>query len=253
VFAACIISAAWLPQLGRADTYDIGVKLYTDINCLFWANEFALLDNGCYGNTYAPNVSKGFKVTIVDFSSPQKFDMREYTNDCHTLAKPKRTLSAGVDNCNHFLGSMYAQFDIRLRSNTCQGTLCSNLAVAMQTFYDGAGCAGVTYATFKYPLQGECMRANNGTQDLVTSGDDANITLIDYVGSDTCGRTDTASTQKTYSILNKYCYPLYGNKAPRSFMWKVERNKPFATTSARRAASVLRSAFLVVLARHMLW
>jgi len=226
----CLFSAGWLLRLSRADTYDIGVKLYTDANCLFWANEFMLLDSGCYANKWAPNSTKGFKMNIVYFNSPQRIDMREYVDDCHNLAMPKRTVISGTDVCNPFLGSMYAQFDIRFRSNTCQGQLCSSLAVAVQTFYSAASCTGVTHSVFRFPVQGECLRAGNGTQDLIASGDDSNISLHDYAGGDEC-KVATDVRLRTYSITNQFCYPLYSTTAPRSFKWRVERNTPYASAS----------------------
>jgi len=242
-FAACLIAVGWLPQQGLADTYDIGVKLFTDPNCLFGANEFLLLDGGCYANKWAPNSTKGFKMSIVFFNSPQRIDMREYTDACHTLAMPKRTLITGKDRCNPFLGSMYAQFDIRFRSNTCKGQLCSNLAIAVQTFYSASFCAGPAHSIFRYPVQGECLRGSNGTQDLRASGDDSNISLSDYSGSDDCKvRRDTRL--KLYSIANKKCYPLYSTRAPRSFSWRVERNTPY--TAASDASRSLPSLFTLV-------
>jgi len=226
----CLFSAGWLLRPSQADTYDIGVKLFTDANCLFWANEFMLLDGGCYANKWAPNSTKGFKMNIVYFNSPQRIDMREYIDDCHTLAMPKRTVTSGADVCNPFLGSMYAQFDVRFRSNTCQGQLCSTLAVAVQTFYTLNSCTGPAHSVFRFPVQGECLRAGNGTQDLISNISTGDISLHDYGGGDDCTVTEGVRL-KTYSITNSFCYPLYSSQAPRSFSWRVERNTPFATTS----------------------
>lgn len=230
VVAACLLFLGWLPQLSHADTYDIGVYLFTDPNCLFQANQFLLLDGGCYANKWAPNSTKGFKMNIVVFNSPEKIDMREYLDDCHTLAMPKRTVITGTERCNPFLGSMYAQFDIRFRSSTCKGPKCSKLAIAVQTFYNQASCTGPAYSIFRYPVQGECLRAFNGTQDLVASGDDRNISLTDYGGSDTC-KFESGVRLRTYSITNENCYPLYTLQAPRSFSWRVERITPYAAAS----------------------
>lgn len=227
---ACLFASGWLLRLGRADTYDIGVKLFTDPNCLFRANEFMLLDGGCYANRWAPNATKGFKMNIVFFNSPQRIDMREYADDCHTLAMPKRTVVTGVDRCNPFLGSMFAQFDIRFRSSTCVGAMCSNLAVAVQTFYSQAFCTGPAYQIFRFPVQGECLRAMNGTQDLTASSDGGNISLVDYAGGDDCSAKQDVRI-RTYSITNTYCYPLYSSEAPRSFMWRVEQYVPYASAS----------------------
>lgn len=253
---SCLVGAAWL-QLGRADTYDIGVTLFTDANCLFWANNFILLDNGCYANKWAPNSTKGFKMNIVFFNSPQRIDMREYVDDCHTLAMPKRTLTTGTDRCNPFLGSMYAQFDIRFRSNTCKGQLCSNLAIAVQTFYTAAFCAGPAFSIFRYPVQNECLRAFNGTQGLLASGGDSNISLSDYSGSDDCkitGPQNKGVRLRTYFIINDFCYPLYTTTAPRSFSWRVERTKPYAAASDayRSLPSLFIAALLLGLAEALI-
>merc|ERR1712216_557993 len=102
---------------------------------------------------------------------------------------------------------MYAQFDIRFRSSTCKGQLCSSLAVAVQTFYSQSFCSGPAFSVFRYPVQGECLRAMNGTQDLVASGDDANISLYDYGGSDNC-QPGPGTRVRSYSITNLLCYPL---------------------------------------------
>lgn len=245
---ACLVGAGWLPLLGRADTYDIGVNLYTDANCLFWSNEFLLLDGGCYANKWAPNSTKGFRMNIVYFNSPQRIDMREYTDDCYNLAMPKRTLITGSDRCNPFLGSMFAQFDIRFRSSTCKGAKCSSLAVAVQTFFTQAFCAGPAFSIFRYPVQGECLRAKNGTQDLSVNGDDTNISLVDYGGSDECKATPGVR-QRTYEITNQYCYPLYSSAAPRSFSWRVERSIPYASASgAYRPGAPCLSSLLILAA-----
>lgn len=228
-----------LPHRARADTYDIHVNLFTDINCLFPADNHLAADNTCYANKYSPNVTLAYKMRIVNFDSPARIDFREFSDDCHTLTKPKRTMIAGTSRCNLFLGSLYAQFDLRFRSNTCQGSKCSNLAITIQTFYSAASCTGPAYAVFRYPVQGECLRAKNGTQDIMTSVDDRNITLNDYIGSDDCA--EPIYRRRTYAIVNQYCYPLYVTKAPRSFIWRVERNIPYKPTAsgATRASALL--------------
>jgi len=225
--------AGWLPRLSLADTYDIGVYLFTDANCLFRANDFLILDGGCYANTWAPNSTKGWKMNIVFFNSPQRIDMREYVDDCHTLAMPKRTITTGTDRCSPFLGSMYAQFDIRFRSNTCKGPKCSQLSIAVQTFYSQSSCAGPAYSMFRYPVQGECMRAFNGTQDLVASSDGGNISLTAYSGEvngDKC-KSGTGTRTRKYAIENTKCYPLYTTNAPRSFSWRIETVNPYRAAS----------------------
>lgn len=226
----CLVCFGWLPEFGVADTYDIGVTLFTDPNCLFRDDTFVLLDGGCYANKWAPNSTKGFKMNIVFFNEPQRIDMREYLDDCHTLAMPKRTLVTGSDRCNPFLGSTFAQFDIRFRSSTCKGSMCSTLAIAVQTFYRQAACTGPAFSMFRYPVQGECLRTGNGTQDLTASGDDRNISLMDYGGSDDCTPV-VGGRFRTYQILNQNCYPLYTTQEPMSFSWRVERIVPYAAAS----------------------
>lgn len=226
----CFISAVWLPDLCRADTYDIGINLFDDPNCMNWVDQLVILDGGCYANRWAPNATKGFKINIVDFNNPQKMHMREYSDDCHTQSWEAKTFTSGTDPCALFLGSTWARFDIRFRSNTCKGQLCSNLAIAVQTFYSAAFCAGPAHSIFRYPVQGECMRAFNGTQDLTAGGGDANISLMDYGGSDNC-KAGRGIRFRTYSITNRFCYPLYSNRAPRSFSWRVERTTPYAAAS----------------------
>lgn len=225
-----LLCAGWFLRPSNADTFDIGVKLYTDNNCLFWSQTFLILDSSCYANIWAPNATKGWTMRIVDFNVPQSIDMREYTDDCHSLAMPKRTLVTGTERCTPFLGSMYAQFDIRFRSNTCKGAMCSTLATAVQTFYSAAACAGPAFATFRYPIQNECLRASNGTQDFTVASDDRNITLTDYGGGDEC-KAQEGVRVRTYDITNRYCYPLYTAEPPRSFSWTVERNTPYAAIS----------------------
>jgi hypothetical protein len=241
-----LLGVAWLPQLGQADTYDIGVNLWADPNCdLFWRDEFVVLDGGCYANKWAPNSTKGFKMNIVFFNTPARIDMREYHDDCHTQAWEKRTVTAGKDFCTPFLGSLYARFDIRFRSSTCKGQLCSNLAIAVQTFYNEAKCVGPAYAVFRYPVQGECLRAMNGTQVLQASADDGNISLIDWGGSDDCLAAE-GGRMKSYSIKNNLCYPLYTTQAPMSFTWVVERTTPYAAASGASRSSP-DALFMVVL------
>jgi hypothetical protein len=120
--------------------------------------------------------------------------------------------------------------------------------VAVQTFYEEKDCAGPTYAIFKYPVQEECLRASNGTQ-TITAPSDSNITLTDFVGSSTCGKTDQPAQEKKYFITGGYCYPLYPTKAPKSFKWTILRTVKTVVSSARRGTPVLLSALLVLSAR----
>merc|ERR1711908_55798 len=124
-----------------------------------WSNSELLLDGACYANKWASNsTTRGFKLNIVGFDSPQRIDMREYTDDCHTMVPPKRTFTTGNDFCRRFLGSMYARFEIRFRSSTCKGALCSQLPIAVQTFFTEGGCSGPAHSVFRYPVSRECLQ-----------------------------------------------------------------------------------------------
>jgi len=179
-------------------------------------------------------------MTITMFDEPQRYSLRTYSDDCHTL-HGQREVYAGTDRCNQFMGSMYATFDIQMRSATCEGSKCSTLSVAVQTFYNAASCTGSEYASFKYPVQGECMRAMNGTQTILASPDDSNITLSDYVNNDVCGRSGSVGIRRTYFIKNALCYPLYTTQAPYSFNWKIERYKAFVAFAPRSSSSLVFS------------
>lgn len=245
---ACLYAAllaAWLARPGQADTYDIGIKLYSDNQCMFWADDLLLLDGGCYANIYSNN-TKAFSPRIVYFNEPQRIDFREYTDDCYNLAAPKRTFVAG--RCTFFAGVYFAEMTIRNRGSTCSGPQCSPLAIVVQTFYSQAGCTGPSYALYRFPVQNECMRWANGTQTFATTAGDQNVTLVDYV-NDTC-----RGVNRSYTILNQYCYVLSPLQAPRSVMWRVQRDKPYAgfanaASRLRPASSLLAlAAFLLVTA-----
>lgn len=242
----CISFVGLLPELGLADTYDIGVTLYNDMNCLNFVEDLILLDNGCYANKWAPNGTKGYKMNIVFFNKPERIDMREYLDDCHTLAMPKRTVTTSKEPCFPFLGSMYARFDTRFRSNTCEGEMCSNLKIAVQTFFSQAECTGPAHSIFRYPVgHGDCMRAFNGTQTLIERG--GNVTLTDYSGSDEC-KAQTGARVRTYSIRASFCYPLYTTRSPRSFSWRVEAVQKMSTTADAYRLPPPILAILVLLA-----
>lgn len=230
-FLHTALIAAWLARPGQADTYDIGIKLYTDPNCIYWADDLLLLDGGCYANIYS-NTTKAFTLRIVYFNQPQRIDFREYTDDCYELAAPKRTFIAG--RCIFLSGSFYAEMSIRERGSTCSGPQCSPLAVVVQSFFSRIDCTGATYALYRYPIQTECLRWSNGTQTLTTTAGDQNITLVDYFDTDNC----QGGSMRTYTIMNQYCYPLSALEAPRSVMWRVQRDAPYQ--SAANAASRLR-------------
>jgi len=246
--------AAWLARPGQADTYDVNVKLYTDPNCIYWADEPLLLDGGCYANIYSNN-TKAFTLRIVYFNEPQRIDFREYTDDCYDLAAPKRTFIAG--RCIFLAGSFWAEMSIRERGSTCSGPQCSPLAVVVQNFYSRGDCTGATYALYRYPVQSECLRWSNGTQTLTATSGDQNITLVDYYDSDNC-MGGGAGSSRVYNIMNQYCYPLSAMQAPRSVMWRVQRDKPYqsAASAAYRprlpglptllTASAMSSAFTAV-------
>ncbi|OLP76771.1 hypothetical protein AK812_SmicGene43250, partial [Symbiodinium microadriaticum] len=103
------------PKLSVA-RLDIDVRLFLDSNCFDPYDELLLLDDGCYANLYT-NATKAFKVRIVGFVEPFKYDIQDYTDACHTIFSPKRTLESG--KCERFIGGYWAEITNRLRSSTC--------------------------------------------------------------------------------------------------------------------------------------
>jgi len=231
--------AAWLARTGRADTLDISVRLYRDANCFERAEELLLMDNACYANLYS-NATRAFSMKLVGFNTPPLIDLLEYTDDCNT-ALPKRTITGG--RCERLMGGFYGIFEHRFRSSTCTGDRCSTLNVVVQRFYSQVGCRGLAYKTFKYPIQSECMRWSNGTQTFKADSTFTNITQVDYLTNDVC----QGSLRSTYSMTANRCYPLYANKIPRSFDWRVEL-KDGSTADAWRPGltSVSRAAAVAV-------
>lgn len=206
-----------LVHLSASDTLDVDVKLYTDSNCLFPYTDMLLLDDGCYANLYT-NQTKAFKVRIVGFTGVSKYDVYDYTDACHTLYRPKRTLNEG--QCTRFaVGGYFAELRSRLRSSTCVGDSCSRMAVTTQRFYSEANCLGLPYQIYTYPVQTECMRWSNGTQTFRVDPTTTNVTQVDYLVNDKCGGDNV----RIYVMSVGYCYELYPDRAPRSFKWEVER------------------------------
>eukprot|EP00928_Gymnodinium_smaydae_P096618 TRINITY_DN8571_c0_g1_i1.p1 TRINITY_DN8571_c0_g1~~TRINITY_DN8571_c0_g1_i1.p1 ORF type:complete len:300 (+),score=64.12 TRINITY_DN8571_c0_g1_i1:114-1013(+) len=231
VAAAVVLLAivGCLPSPCMADTWDVQVKLYRDPNCFERADDLTLMDEGCYANIYS-NLSKAFKLKIVRFEEPQQVDLTEYTDNCYTVYLPKKPLR--VNKCERFAGGYYGMLSTRFRAVTCEGEMCSLLAVAHQRFYEAEGCVGTPYYTYRYPAQMECLRWFNGTRTFTYSADDkgANLTQTDYPLNDRCD----GGLAKTYEITGGECYPLRLDRPPRSFKWEVD-------DSAKRAAILAAS------------
>ncbi|CAE7383621.1 unnamed protein product [Symbiodinium sp. CCMP2592] len=223
--------AASLLRPSSGDTLDIDVRLFLDSNCFDPYDELLLLDDGCYANLYT-NATKAFKVRIVGFVEPFKYDIQDYTDACHTIFSPKRTLESG--KCERFIGGYWAEITNRLRSSTCVGQDCSRLAVTKQRFYSESMCVGLPYEVFTYPVQNECMRASNGTQAFRVDPTTTNVTQVDYLVNDRCGGDLT----RQYIMSVGYCYELYPDRAPRSFRWEVERYDATAISDAWRPSSL---------------
>eukprot|EP00441_Pelagodinium_beii_P016446 CAMPEP_0197663208 /NCGR_PEP_ID=MMETSP1338-20131121/56523_1 /TAXON_ID=43686 ORGANISM="Pelagodinium beii, Strain RCC1491" /NCGR_SAMPLE_ID=MMETSP1338 /ASSEMBLY_ACC=CAM_ASM_000754 /LENGTH=220 /DNA_ID=CAMNT_0043241461 /DNA_START=44 /DNA_END=703 /DNA_ORIENTATION=- len=202
-----------LLQLCYADTLDIDVKMYQDSNCFERRDDLLILDDTCYANLFT-NLTKAYKMKIVGFDpASQQLDLFDYTDDCQTLFTPKRTLSAG--KCERFIAGYFGIINIRLRASTCEGPDCSRLAVTNQRFYSEEGCQGLPYQIYTYPVQNECMRWANGTQVFTVDPTNTKITQVDYLANDKCD----GGMQKRYEMENGLCYPLYTDRAPRSFLW----------------------------------
>lgn len=224
--ALCAAVSVFLaPRPGLADTYDIFAQLYQDSSCFERADQILLVDEGCYANLYS-NVSKAFSVKIIDFDPPQRFDIRQYSDDCRTMVDIKRTVTAGM--CQDFAGPFYAQFELRFRAATCTGPDCSPLQVAIQTFYPMSECMGVPMLIYKYPVTNECMRYNNGTQRFQVDQWGINITQVDYLGNDDC---TAGGATREYVITSFMCFPLYSDREPRSFSWVLESGSTIGQTS----------------------
>eukprot|EP00931_Biecheleriopsis_adriatica_P007773 TRINITY_DN109023_c0_g1_i1.p1 TRINITY_DN109023_c0_g1~~TRINITY_DN109023_c0_g1_i1.p1 ORF type:complete len:281 (+),score=44.23 TRINITY_DN109023_c0_g1_i1:29-844(+) len=228
---ACYFAAAlvWLtfPQLARSDTLDIEVRLYPSSSCMERIEELFVLDDGCYANLYT-NLTKAYKLKITGFDDDKTLDLYEYLDDCETPFSPARTLSA--NKCVRFVGGFFAILNLRLRSTTCEGASCSRLAVTHQRFYSEAGCQGLPFQIYTYPVQNECMRWSNGTQAFAVDPTNSNITQVDYVMNDKC----EGDLIRQYNMENRNCYELYPDKAPRSFMWTITRYDADATADGWR-------------------
>merc|ERR1712137_1141833 len=140
---------------------------------------------------------------------------------------------------------------IRYRSLACFGGAaeCSDLVLGTQKFFDLADCKGPANPTFTFPMQGECMRATNGTQKFSVDASGYNISQKTYEGDDACN----GGIQRNYATQNGRCWPLYEDRPPRSFMWEVDLGaQPVATSSAtwiRKASPLMLSSLLLVVLR----
>jgi len=218
----------------HADTLDIDVKMYQDSNCFERRDDLLLLDDTCYANVYT-NLTKAFSMKITKFDGQQEVDLFDYTDDCETLFSPKRTLKA--DKCERFIAGYFGIIKIRLRATTCEGSDCSRLAVTEQRFFSEENCQGLPYQIYTYPIQKECLRWYDGTQEFSVDPGNTRITQIDYVGFDKCDGPPygpNQATTKRYIMENGQCYPLYEDRAPRSFMWQIKRYDATSTSNARR-------------------
>jgi len=248
---ACALALQLESPPVNADTMDINAVLYKDANCFERADEMVLLDQGCYANRYA-NLTKAFQLKIVVFETGiQKIDLREYLNDCYPayLFRPARTIHCG--RCESFVGGFFVQTSLRLRSSTCEGYSCSPLNTAVQSFYSMENCEGLVMENYYYPLQGECMRYNNGSQafSLPPGYSGKNISQVDFPGNDGCNGV----SQRKYSMVDGQCYSLYSEVAPLSFVWQVEKARPLAVSPATRSAPPPGLAWALALGASSLW
>ncbi|CAK9009205.1 unnamed protein product [Durusdinium trenchii] len=211
---------------------DLAGNAYTDM---------LLLNDGCYANLYT-NQTKAFKVRIVGFTGVSKYDVYDYTDACHTLYRPKRTLNEG--QCTRFaVGGYFAELRSRLRSSTCVGDSCSRMAVTTQRFYSEANCLGLPYQIYTYPVQTECMRWSNGTQTFRVDPTTTNVTQVDYLVNDKCGGDNV----RIYVMSVGYCYELYPDRAPRSFKWEAIGFEILESTGCNELVLLLDRSELVPL------
>eukprot|EP00927_Polykrikos_kofoidii_P071767 TRINITY_DN67993_c0_g1_i1.p1 TRINITY_DN67993_c0_g1~~TRINITY_DN67993_c0_g1_i1.p1 ORF type:complete len:348 (-),score=44.32 TRINITY_DN67993_c0_g1_i1:30-1010(-) len=235
IFAASLLVSC-LVRLCRGDTWDIYLRLFKDANCYERFDELLLLDEACYANIWSnQSTEKAFSVKVVSFDAPQTLHIREYSDDCHTESPltrvngPKPIL---LNRCEWFIAGYWAMTSLRFRSTTCVGDTCSRLAVAVQTFYKEAECAGMSYATYKYPAPG-CIRWANGTQLFSFAVPDGgvgieNITQTDFMVNDVCA----GDLKKTYTMPSGHCFGLYEDRPPRSFKWELDQSARLAVGTA---------------------
>jgi hypothetical protein len=220
-----------------AETWDIHVQLYRDPNCYEFSDTLVLLDQGCYANMYS-NVTKAYSVKAIDFEYPQRIHIQEYQDDCQTPTKvnPKEIESG---TCTRFVGSFWGKIELRYRSSSCIGDICSRLAVAVQTFYAKPNCIGLPMQTFYYPAQKECLRWFNGTQTFLFSSDKSgtNISQRDYEGEN--ANRCNSGVRKTYTMLGGHCYPLRIDQPPMSFRWVVDTSARLTSMGSRTALAPL--------------
>jgi len=222
-----------------AETWDIYVQLYRDPNCYEFADTLYLLDQACYANLYS-NVTKAYSVKAIGFEYPQRVHIQQYQDDCQTgTTLYPRQLEAGV--CAKFVGAFWGKIGLRYRSESCEGDLCSRLAVIVQTFYSRPWCQGMPMMIYYYPAQKECLRWYNGTQNFLfkIDQDGTNITQTDYEGQD-ANKCDTG-VRKTYSLTGDRCFQLRPDQPPYSFKWSVD-------TSARLTSAATRTSSTAALA-----
>jgi hypothetical protein len=215
-----VVSMWLLVSCAKADSWDVFVELFSDSGCLYDKyGEVTLVDSQCYANTYS-TLSKAFTVKMVAFGALPEFDIAEYTDDCQELYTAKRTAPAGA--CGRWFGPLRAKLSVRPRSTTCTEG-CSELSMAVQTFYENSACTGREAFANAFPVQNECLRFFNGTQQF--TADSSNVYQKDYPANDDC----TGDEVDSYAMAVGQCMPMFTKKSPRSVMWHIQ-NFPMLTT-----------------------
>lgn len=235
------------PPPRRADALDIYVELYTDSACLLpKQSELLLVSDQCYAGTFT-EATKAYTVKTVGFGADSSFDLTQYTDDCGTAYSPTGDINdatskiqAGV--CSSWFGSAFmAKASVRLRSEVCTED-CSTLSLAIQTFYRGDGCTGLELYAYSWPVQSECLRYWNGTQQFVANAGATTITQMDYPGDDFCsGSAETyqMTADCTEDDVGDCCMSLttdvgLDDDAPRSFSWRIQTVSMYTASLAGR-------------------
>ncbi|CAD7941788.1 unnamed protein product [Amoebophrya sp. A120] len=262
------------------ETYDVHVKLYQDANCFeqtgsrtfaastsdvrtttFTQTDVKVAASGivCYANTFPPNPTDAvaFDFAIVRFHNgvnpddqnekyKKTVNLRQYTDHCRTRAgagfAPIQAF-ADESECADFLGPFYAVYSLlpRRAGGCSEGEACSTLKMARQLFYPTSTCAGNPTVTYKYPIQKECLRYSNGTQNFSSDAGYVNITERDYEGSSSV--EGCQGPTRTYQMEMNKCYSLYGN---RGFRWETDGNY-LASSAQFGAAPALQTTFFLLL------
>ncbi|KAF4654772.1 hypothetical protein FOL47_009781 [Perkinsus chesapeaki] len=231
-----------LPVLSYAfASTDVSIDVYRDEHC-FEKTDTVLLEaagTACYANTFDVEQSLAFSIKTIDYTpNSERFQLSLFKDDCKT---PESKNSFGSQfsvisgACEPILGTAYGIYSVRYRNEkrTCNPSDsaywggCSPLRVAVFSRYTTTDCSGMPIEVqIKPAFDGECLRAENGTQTYALSETSSNMTLRDFQGATDC----LEEPQRTINVGIGACYPL---GVDQSFRWTTSvRILPTAANSS---------------------